>query len=70
MISISGWHEITLIAHWRFVNIAFGVDIMLLIENLRYTPTERLRRGEQVLASVVSFWEETQRARQIEAGEE
>ncbi len=44
--------------------IAFGVDITLLIENLRYPPTERLRRGEQVLKSVVAFIDEVQRARQ------
>jgi hypothetical protein len=49
--------------------IAFGVDITLLIENLRYTPTERLRRGEQALASVVSFREAIQRARQLKASE-
>jgi len=47
---------------------AFGVDVTLLIENLRYSPTERLRRGEQVLASVVAFKEEVQRARQRQKG--
>lgn len=45
--------------------IAFGVDITLLIENLRLTPTERLRRGEKILASVVAFQEEVRRARQL-----
>ena len=44
--------------------IAFGVDITLLIENLRYSPTERLRRGEEFLKSVIAFKEEVQRARQ------
>ena len=44
--------------------IAFGVDITLLIENLRLTPTERLRRGEEFLRSVIAFKEEVQRARQ------
>jgi len=44
--------------------IAFGVDITLLIENLRLTPTERLRRGEEFLKSVIAFKEEVQRARQ------
>jgi len=44
--------------------IAFGVDVTLLIENLRYPPTERLRRGEQILKSVVAFTDEVRRARQ------
>ena len=44
--------------------IAFGTDITLLIENLRYSPTERLRRGEEFLKSVIAFKEEVQRARQ------
>jgi len=34
--------------------IAFGVDITLLIENLRLTPTERLRRAQQMLDAVVA----------------
>lgn len=46
--------------------LAFGIDITLLIENLRYTPTERLRRGERILASVVAFKAEVQRARQMQ----
>jgi hypothetical protein len=44
--------------------IAFGVDITLLIETLRLTPTERLRRGEQMLRATVAFMVETQQARQ------
>jgi hypothetical protein len=43
---------------------AYGVDTTLLIENLRQPPTERLRRGEQALQSVVAFQEEARRARQ------
>lgn len=43
--------------------IAFGIDITLLTENLRLTPTARLRRGEQFLKSVVAFREEVDRAR-------
>ena len=45
--------------------IAFGVDITLLIENLQLTPTERLRRGEKFLVSVVAFQEEVRRAKQL-----
>ena len=35
--------------------IAFGVDITLLIENLRLTPTERVQRAQQMLDSVVAL---------------
>jgi hypothetical protein len=35
--------------------IAFGVDITLLIENLRLTPTERVLRGQAMLDSVVAL---------------
>lgn len=41
-----------------------AVDITLLIKNLRCSPTERLRRGERILVSVVAFKEGVQRARQ------
>ncbi len=44
--------------------IAFGIDITLLTENQRCSPTERLRRGERILVSVIAFKEEVQRARQ------
>ena len=46
--------------------IAFGVDITLLIENLRLTPTERLRRGERILKSLVAFKNEVERARNLQ----
>ncbi len=49
---------------------AFGVDITLLIENLRLTPTERLRRGEKFLKSVVAFRQEVERARQAQKDEQ
>ena len=32
---------------------AYGVDITLLLENLKYTPTERIRRAQRALDSVV-----------------
>ena len=33
----------------------FGVDITLLLENLKYSPTERVRRAEQALKSVLAL---------------
>jgi hypothetical protein len=44
----------------------FGIDITLLIENLKLTPTERLRKAQAVLESVVAFQAEVRafRARQ------
>ncbi|MBI5347974.1 MAG: hypothetical protein HZB77_01450, partial [Chloroflexi bacterium] len=41
--------------------IEFGVDVTLLIENLRYSPTERLRRGEKIMKSMVAFKREVDR---------
>ncbi|MBI3763328.1 MAG: hypothetical protein HY260_15890, partial [Chloroflexi bacterium] len=49
--------------------IAFGVDITLLIENLGLTPTERLRRGERILKSLVAFKAEVERARGLQRNE-
>ncbi len=34
--------------------IAFGIDVTLLIENLRLTPTERVKRGQQRLDDIVA----------------
>lgn len=44
----------------------FGIDITLLIENLKLTPTERLRKAQAVLESVVALQAEVRafRARQ------
>lgn len=42
---------------------AVGVDLTLLRERLRLTPTERLEVHRQALASIQSFTEEVQRAR-------
>jgi len=49
--------------------IAFGVDITLLIENLRLTPTERVQRAQQMLDSVVALQAEVKawRERQTQA---
>lgn len=41
---------------------AYGLDLTLLTENLRRTPTERLRWAERALHSVVAFQEEARRA--------
>ncbi len=35
--------------------IEFGIDVTLLIENLRLTPTERVLRGQAMLDSVVAL---------------
>ena len=47
--------------------IAFGIDITLLIENLRLTPTERVQRAQQMLDSVVALQAEARawRERQV-----
>jgi hypothetical protein len=47
--------------------IAFGVDITLLIENLRLTPTERVRRAQQMLDSVVALQAEVKAWRERQA---
>ncbi len=46
--------------------IAFGIDLTLLLENLRLTPTERVQRAQQMLDSVVALQAEARawRARQ------
>ena len=43
--------------------IEFGIDISLLIENLKLTPTERLQKLQQVLDSLESFRQEVAKAR-------
>ena len=47
--------------------IAFGVDITLLIENLRLTPTERVLRGQAMLDSVVALQAEVKAWRSRQA---
>lgn len=42
---------------------AVGVDLTLLRERLRLTPTERLEAHRQALVSIQNFTEEVQRAR-------
>jgi hypothetical protein len=48
--------------------IAFGVDITLLIENLRLTPTERVQRAQQMLDSVVALQAEAKTWRERQSG--
>jgi hypothetical protein len=38
--------------------IEFGIDLTLLIENLKYTPTERVRRSQRSLESLVAVQEQ------------
>ena len=33
----------------------FGVDVTLLLENLKYSPTDRVRRAQRSLDSVLAF---------------
>lgn len=47
--------------------IEFGIDITLLIENLRLTPTERVRRAQQMLDSVVALQAEVKVWREWQA---
>ena len=48
---------------------AYGLDITLLIENLRYSPADRVRRGEQILKSAIAFKREIERARRQKTGQ-
>ena len=47
--------------------IAFGLDVTLLIENLRLTPTERVQRAQQILDSVVALQAEVKAWRERQA---
>lgn len=38
--------------------VEFGIDLTLLIENLKHTPTERVRRSQRSLESVVAIQEQ------------
>jgi hypothetical protein len=35
--------------------IEFGIDLTLLVENLKYPPTERVRRAQRSLCSLVAL---------------
>ncbi len=50
--------------------LAFGIDITLLIENLRYSPTERVQRAQAMLDAVVALQAEVKawRGRQVRSG--
>lgn len=45
---------------------ALGIDISLLIENLRLSPTERVRRGEAFARFALSIREQACQARERE----
>lgn len=47
--------------------IAFGVDITLLVKNLRLTPTERIQQAQQVLDSVTALKAEVRAWRKRQA---
>ena len=49
--------------------IEFGIDVTLLIENLRLTPTERVMRAQQALNSVLAFQAEVKRSRERKSRE-
>jgi hypothetical protein len=44
--------------------IEFGIDLTLLLENLKYAPTERVRRAQRTLDSLVAFDAEVAASRQ------
>jgi hypothetical protein len=44
--------------------VEFGVDVTLLLENLKYSPTERVRRAQRSLDSMVAFQAEASAWRQ------
>jgi hypothetical protein len=50
--------------------LAFGIDITLLIENLRYSPTERVQQAQAMLDAVVALQAEVKawRGRQVRSG--
>jgi hypothetical protein len=41
----------------------FGIDLTLLVENLRLTPAERIKRNDQAVNSVLKFAEAMKRAK-------
>jgi hypothetical protein len=48
---------------------AYGLDLTLLVENLRRSPTDRLRWAERALHSVVAFQEEARRALRLSSSD-
>jgi len=43
--------------------IEFGVDVTLLLENLKHSPTERVRRAQQSLESALALADEATASR-------
>jgi hypothetical protein len=42
---------------------AFGIDLTQLVENLRYTPAERIKRNDDAANSMLKFAEAMRRAK-------
>jgi len=42
----------------------FGVDVTLLLESLKYSPTERVRRAQRSLESALAFAAEAAASRE------
>jgi hypothetical protein len=47
----------------------FGIDLTLLVENLRLTPAERLRANDQAINDVMKFEEAVRRAKKAQKGD-
>jgi hypothetical protein len=47
--------------------VAFGIDLTLLIENLRHSPTERVRRAQRLLDSALALLAEASAWRRDES---
>jgi hypothetical protein len=43
--------------------VEFGIDLTLNLENLKLTPTERIRKAQRFLASVVSLRNEVRKSK-------
>lgn len=43
----------------------FGIDLTQIVENLRLTPAERIKRNDQAVNSVLKFEEAMKRAKAV-----
>lgn len=41
----------------------YGIDLTMLVENLRYSPAERIKRNDQAANSMLKFEEAMRRAK-------
>ncbi|MFN2502562.1 MAG: hypothetical protein ABR530_11215 [Pyrinomonadaceae bacterium] len=44
----------------------YGIDLTQIVENLRLTPAERIKRNDQAVNSMLKFEEAVRRAKSIE----